>query len=254
MKFTILGCGSSVGVPWITGNWGNCNKKNKLNVRTRCSAFIEKDNFSILIDTSPDIRKQLLDNKIKNIDYVLYTHEHADQTSGIFELRPFYWKKGTRLNIYANKETLKVLQNKYDYCFYGGKGYVPILKGHLVKKNFSLFKNKKKIKIESFYVDHGAIRSTAYIIENLAYISDTNRILNKDLKKLKGLKYLVIDCLKFNSHQSHFNLSDSLKISKKINAKTTVLTNLHSDLDYNYLKKILPKNIIPAYDGLVLNL
>ena len=254
MKFTILGCGSSVGVPWITGNWGNCNKKNKLNLRTRCSAFIKIGEFSILIDTSPDIRKQLLDNKIKNVDYVLYTHEHADQTSGIFELRPFYWKRRSLVNIYANKETLKILQDKYDYCFYGGKGYSPILKGHLVKKNFSLLKKNQKINIKSFYVDHGQIKSTAYIIEKLAYISDTNGISKKDLIKLKGLKYLVIDCLKFNPHQSHFNLFDSLEISKKINAKITVLTNLHSDLDFGYLKKVLPKNIIPAYDGLVLNL
>ena len=117
-----------------------------------------------------------------------------------------------------------------------------------------MLKKNQKINIKSFYVDHGQIKSTAYIIEKLAYISDTNGISKKDLIKLKGLKYLVIDCLKFNPHQSHFNLFDSLEISKKINAKITVLTNLHSDLDYGYLKKVLPKNIIPAYDGLVLNL
>ena len=92
MKFIILGCGSSIGVPWITGNWGNCNKKNKLNNRTRCSAYLKKGDLSVLIDTSPDIKKQFLDNKINNIDYVLYTHEHADQTNGIFELRPFFWR------------------------------------------------------------------------------------------------------------------------------------------------------------------
>ena len=109
MKFTILGCGSSVGVPWITGNWGNCNKKNKFNIRTRCSAFVKKGNLSILIDTSPDIKKQLLDNNIKNIDYVLYTHEHADQTSGIFALRPFFWKNKKQIKSsfwrYNNKLT-----------------------------------------------------------------------------------------------------------------------------------------------------
>ena len=107
---------------------------------------------------------------------------------------------------------------------------------------------------DSFYVDHGQIKSTAYVIENLAYISDTNRIFLKDHNKLKGLKYLIIDCLKFNSHPSHFNFEQAIKISKKINAKKTILTNLHSDLDYNFLKKSLPKNIIPAYDGMILNL
>ena len=253
MKFIILGCGSSVGVPWITGDWGNCNKKNKFNSRSRCSALIKKGDFSILIDTSPDIRKQLLDNNIKNIDNVLFTHEHADQTSGIFELRPFYWKNKKELNIFANKETLKILQNKYDYCFFGGKGYSPILKGNLVKKNFFLQKGNKKIKIRSFYVDHGEIKSTAYIIEKLAYISDTNGILKKDISKLINLKYLIIDCLKLKSHPSHFNLTESINLSEMVRPKKTILTNLHSDLDYDYLKKSLPKNIIPAYDGMILN-
>ena len=96
-ELIILGCGSSVGSPWITNYWGNCNKKNKFNLRMRCSALIKKNNLNILIDTSPDIKKQLLDNKIDNVDYVLYTHEHADQTNGIFELRPFFWKNKKKL-------------------------------------------------------------------------------------------------------------------------------------------------------------
>ena len=96
-KLIILGCGSSVGSPWITNNWGKCDRKNKFNIRTRCSVFIQKGDLSILIDTSPDIKRQILDNKIKNIDYVLYTHEHSDQTSGIFELRPFFWKNKKKL-------------------------------------------------------------------------------------------------------------------------------------------------------------
>ena len=141
-KFTILGCGSSLGSPWITNNWGKLNKKNKFNIRTRCSAHIKKGDLSILIDTSPDIKKQILDNKIKNIDGVLYTHEHADQTSGIFELRPFFWQNKKPINIYADKRCLKLIKNKYDYCFYGGGGYIPIIKGNVVKNNFIL---KKKI-------------------------------------------------------------------------------------------------------------
>ena len=254
MKFVILGSGSSVGVPWITGNWGSCNKKNRLNQRTRCSAFFQKGKISVLIDTSPDVKKQILDNKIDNVDYVLFTHEHADQTSGIFELRPFFWKNKKQINIYANKETLTNLKNKYDYCFYGGKGYLPILKGNLVKKKFSLIKKKEKIIIKSFYVNHGEIKSTAYVIGKLAYISDTNGIFEKDLIKLKNLKYLIIDCLKFNKHQSHFNLEQAISFSKRIKAKKTIFTNLHSDLDYNFLKKSLPKNIVPAFDGMILNL
>ncbi len=147
-----------------------------------------------------------------------------------------------------------MLQKKYDYCFFGGKGYVPILKGNLIKKKFFLSKKDTKITVQSFYVKHGQIKSTAYIIGKLAYISDVNNIFPEDHKKLKGLKYLIIDCLKINSHPSHFNLEQAIIISKKINAKKTVLTNLHCDLDYSFLKKSLPKNICPAYDGMVLDL
>ena len=254
MKFIILGCGSSVGVPWITGNWGKCQSNNKFNIRTRCSAFIKKGDLSILIDTSPDLKKQILDNKIKNVDYVLYTHEHADQTSGIFELRPFFWKNKKQIKIYANKETLKNLKKKHDYCFFGGQGYIPILKGNITKNNFSLIKNKDKLNIKSFYVNHGQIKSTAYVVDKLAYISDCNGIFLKDIKTLKNLKYLIIDCLKYDFHPSHFNFSQAIQISKKVNAKKTILTNLHSDLDYTFLRKSLPKNIVPAYDGMVINL
>ena len=131
---------------------------------------------------------------------------------------------------------------------------MPILKGNIIKKKFSLFKKSDKVNIQSFYVNHGQIKSTAYVIGKIAYISDTNGISLKDYDKLKGLRYLIIDCLKFNSHPSHFNFEQAIKISKKINAKKTILTNLHSDLDYNFLKKSLPKNIVPAYDGMVLSL
>ena len=231
MKLIILGCGSSLGSPWITNYWGKCNKKNPMNIRTRCSAFIQKNNLSIMIDTSPDIKKQILDNKIKDVDYVLYTHEHADQTNGIFELRPFFWRRKKRINIYADKRTLKILMDRYDYCFYGGQGYVPILKGNLIKKNFTLSNKKTKI-------------------NKTAYISDCNGIKKEDLKKLMNLKYLIIDCLKINQHPSHFNLNQALYLSRLLKAKKTILTNLHTDLDYKFLKDNLPKNIIPAHDGM----
>ena len=254
MQIIILGCGSSLGSPWITNYWGKCNKKKSKNIRTRCSIFIKNNNISTLIDTSPDIKKQILDNKIKNIDFVLYTHEHADQTSGIFELRPFFWKNKKTINIYADKRTLKILMDKYDYCFYGGHGYLPILKGNLIKKNFILSKNNSKIKFKSFQVDHGQIKSTAYVFNKTAYLSDCNGIDYKNYKDLKNLKYLIIDCLKINYHPSHFNLQQAINISRELGSKKTILTNLHTDLDYDILRRKLPKNIIPAYDGMKLNI
>lgn len=253
-KIIILGCGSSLGSPWITNYWGKCNKKNLMNIRTRCSIYIEHKNLSILIDTSPDIKKQILDNKINKINYVLYTHEHADQTSGIFELRPFFWKQKKKIDIYADKRTLKILKDKFDYCFYGGQGYIPILNAKFIKKKFILFNKNNKIEFTSFPVEHGQINSTAYIFKKTAYISDCNGIDFKHLKKLKKLKYLIIDSLKMDKHPSHFNLQQAVYISQLLKPKKTILTNLHTDLDYNFLKRNLPKNITPAFDGMKLKI
>ncbi len=254
MKLTILGCGSSLGSPWINNYWGNCNSKNKFNKRTRCSILIQDKNLSVLIDTSPDIKYQFINNKVKNLDYVLYTHEHSDQTSGIWELRPFYWKYKKRINIYANKRTLNALKKKYDFCFFGGQGYIPILKGNLIKQKLKISKGKNKIFFKTFEVQHGQITSTAYVFNKTAYISDCSGINKKDLNKLKKLNYLILDCLKFKRHSGHFNLEESLKISNFLKPKKTILTNLHTDLDYNFLKKKLPSNIVPAYDGMKINI
>ena len=131
-RLIILGCGSSVGVPRIDGYWGNC-KKSKKNHRTRCSALIQKGRNNILIDTSPDLRQQFLSNKIKNINSVLYTHEHADQTHGINELRPFFWKNGKTINVYSNKRTINYLKKSFKYCFVSKKGYPAIVKSHIIK-------------------------------------------------------------------------------------------------------------------------
>ena len=129
-KLVILGCGSSLGVPRIDGFWGNINKSNKKNIRTRCSSVIVKGSNNILIDASPDIRNQLLDNKIKDISSVILTHEHADQTNGLFELRPFFWKNNKKINIYGSSKTLKIVKNAHGYLFNGSKGYPPIFKSN----------------------------------------------------------------------------------------------------------------------------
>ena len=254
MELIILGCGSSLGSPWINNYWGNCDKKNKFNRRTRCSAFIKKGNLSILIDSSPDIKEQFIKNKINDLDCVLYTHEHSDQTSGIFELRPFFWKNKKKINIYADSRTLKALKKKYDFCFYGGQGYIPIMKPNLIKKKHKITKGKNNVTFDTFKVEHGQITSTAYIFNKTAYLSDCSNIKTSNLKKLKNLNYLIIDCLKFKRHPGHFNLETSLKISYNLKPKKTILTNLHTELDYNFLKTNLPNNIVPAYDGMRLKI
>jgi len=253
-KFIILGCGSSVGTPRIDGYWGNCDKKNKKNIRSRCSAIIIRGSNSILIDTSPDIKNQLLTNKIKNISSIVFTHEHADQTNGLFEVRPFYWKYNKKINVYGNFRTIKLLKKRYDYLFSKTTDYKPIVKANIINKRFSLGKSKEKIHFETVEVKHGVTKSLIYIFEKTAYISDTNDLSIIYIKKLKNLSYLILDCLYLKKHPSHFNLREALFIHRQLKPKMTILTNLHCNMDYDYLLKILPNNVIPAHDGLSLNL
>ena len=252
-KFTILGCGSSLGVPWITNYWGNCDKYNKKNLRTRCCAHFQYKNISILIDTSPDLKSQFAHSNITDVDAVIYTHEHADQTSGIFELRPFFWKNKKKINIYGSKKTIKELKAKYDFCFKVKHGYTPIAKEHVIKNSFFIEKNNNKVKINSFEVQHGLIKATAYVVNKIAYLSDCSHIPAKSKFLLHNLDYLIIDCLRIKSHPGHFNLATALSLSKELNPKKTILTNLHVDLDYEKLKKKLPSNVLPAFDGMSFN-
>ena len=250
--FTILGSGSSLGVPRIDGNFGMCNPKNKKNYRTRCSALLSTNNFNLLIDSSPDIRQQFLTNKVKSLDCVFYTHQHADQTHGINDLRFFYLKNKKQIPVFANKNTSKYLLNSFKYCFKKtSKFYPPIMKLKKLKKKHIFCKNK--IKIRSFEVQHGSINSVCYTINNkLAYASDVSFIDKKKYLNLSKLKYFVVDCLREEAHPSHFNLENVLQLISEIRPKYTILTNLHSSLDYEKLKKKLPKSVIPAYDGLKL--
>ena len=251
-KFTILGCGSSLGSPWITNYKGNL-KDIKKNIRTRCSAHIQFANLSVLMDTSPDIKSQLLKNKIQSLDAIVYTHEHADQTAGIFEMRPFFWKNRKKIPVYGSKRTIKELKEKHTFCFKPRHGYVPIMKAHVVKNEFMIKKNNIVLKIKAFDVIHGLIKATGFVVNKIAYISDCNLIPNKSMNNLLNLEYLIIDCLRKDKHPSHFNYDDAIKLIKLIKPKNTILTNLHIDLDYEYLKKKLPSNILPAYDGMSFN-
>ena len=252
MKFIILGCGSSMGVPRSDGFFGKCNPKNKKNFRTRCSALIQGKSQNILIDTSPDLRSQLINNNIKKINRVFFTHMHADQTHGINDLRIFALKNKNKIPIYSDMLTKKYLKRSFSYCFDQNKEYPAILEFKKMKKKFIF---DKSISISPIKVKHGLIDSLSFIINNkIAYLPDANGIYKKDLDKFKNLKYMIIDCLRYKKHPSHFNLSDILDLNYFLKPKMMILTNLHSDLDYKKLLDILPKNIKPAYDGFSINI
>jgi phosphoribosyl 1,2-cyclic phosphate phosphodiesterase len=257
-KIIILGSGSSMGVPRIDGYWGRVDKKNLKNNRTRCSIYINYNNLNILIDTSPDIRAQLLKNKIKKINNIIYTHDHADQTHGINELRPFYWKNKKKINIYSNKETAKTLYKSFTYLFKKkSKFHDPILKINIIKNEFFIGKKKNKLIFKPVLVNHGDTKAYGYIFKKIAYISDCSSISKNEISKLNNLNILIIDCLKFKKHKTHLNYNEAIKYIKILKPKKTILTNLHSDIDYKKLKNKLVKinnNIVPAYDGMKIKL
>ena len=256
MKFIILGCGSSMGVPRPDGFFGNCDPKYKKNYRTRCSALIKTTEENILIDTSPDLRQQLLRHKIKKINKVFYSHMHGDQTHGINDLRSFYINSKKQIDVFADKFTTKYLKQTFSYIFKSySNEYPATLKINKLKNNFSLVNKQKKIRIKSIKVEHGKVKSNCFIVDKkLAYISDVSKIFEKDFKYFKKLEYLIIDCLWYNFHPSHFNLETSLAVIKQFKPHKSFLTNLSPVLDYKILKKMLPKNVIPAHDGLTINL
>ncbi len=256
IKFIILGCGSSMGVPRPDGFFGNCDPKNRKNYRTRCSALIKTTDENILIDTSPDLREQLLRHKIKKIDKVFYSHMHADQTHGINDLRSFFINSRKQVNVYADNETSKYLKKSFSYCFESfSKEYPATLKLNNLKINSFIKHNNKKVNLKSIVVQHGTVNSNCFIIDKkLAYITDVSEIYKKDYSYFKNLKYLIIDCLWYNFHPSHFNLEKSLLFIKKFKPEKAILSNLSPVLDYNQLKKVIPKNVIPAHDGLTIEL
>ena len=258
MKFIILGCGSSMGVPRPDGFFGNCDPNEKKNYRTRCSALIKTDKENVLIDTSPDLRQQLLRHKIRKINKVFYSHMHADQTHGINDLRSFYINNKKPIDIFADKSTSEYLKDNFSYCFKSySKEYPATLNLNKINTKNDLFvtSSLKKINVKAVSVKHGNVNSICYIINReLAYISDVSDILKKDLRYFKNLKYLIIDCLWYNFHPSHLNLENSLNFINHLKPKKAILTNLSPVLDYKVLKKLVPKNVIPAHDGLTINL
>ena len=228
MKFIILGCGRSMGVPRIDGFFGKCNPNNPKNYRLRCSALIKTSYENILIDTSPDLRQQLLRHNIKTINKVLYSHMHGDQTHGINDLRSFYINSRKQIDVYADKYTSKYLNSTFSYIFKSySKEYPATLKLNKLPKKIFTKNNNKKIGIQSIMVEHGKVKSNCFIVsKKLAYISDVSKIYNKDYKYFKNLEYLIIDCLWYDFHPSHFNLETSLDLIKQFKPKKAILTNL----------------------------
>jgi phosphoribosyl 1,2-cyclic phosphate phosphodiesterase len=260
LRVTILGCGSSGGVPRIGGHWGACDPTNPKNRRRRCSILVEQgegeEKTQVLVDTSPDMREQLLDAEVSRLDGVLFTHEHADQSHGIDDLRMIAINMWKRVPIYADPRTLSILKSRFDYCFEtpNGSGYPPILDGHKIDVddvNISVGGPGGPLGVTPFWQEHGQIRSLGFRFGDIAYTSDANAIPEESWERLEGVKTWIVDALRYTHHPSHANVETALEWLERVGAARGILTNLHIDLDYETLKAELPPYVEPAFDGMV---
>lgn len=250
MKITILGCGSSLGVPALKYGWGECDPLNPKNRRTRSSIMIEKDGTNLLVDASPDLREQLLNCGNQKIDAIFFTHAHFDHTNGINELRPLFLKENKLLDVYSNAETLMELQQNFSYLFQhcSHEIYNSYLCAHEISIGKFLIGNISGICFEQ---DHGYSKSLGLRIGNFAYCTDVAQIT--DFSVLTNLDFWVVDCLNCDEKRpTHANLDQVLSWVEKINPKKTILTHMDTSMDYDSLIKSLPSNIEPAYDGMIL--
>jgi phosphoribosyl 1,2-cyclic phosphate phosphodiesterase len=258
LRFTILGCGSSTGVPRVGGSWGACNPANPKNRRRRCSVLVERitpgGRTVVLIDTSPDLREQLLDAEVKHLDGVLYTHDHADHTHGIDDLRMLSYAQRQRINIWADQRTLTILRQRFDYCFETpiGSSYPPILKPHLIEDfaPVTITGPGGPLTFQPFRQLHGDIDSLGFRVDGIAYSCDLSGLPNESLPYLQNLDVWVVNTLRYTPHPSHLTLAQSLEWIEKLRPKRAILTHLHFDLDYDELLRQLPANVVPAYDGM----
>jgi phosphoribosyl 1,2-cyclic phosphate phosphodiesterase len=262
LTLTILGCGSSAGVPRPALGWGACDPTNPKNRRRRCSIMAERTTAQgttrVVIDTSPDLREQLIDAAVAHIDAVFLTHEHADQTHGIDDLRSVVLHQRRRIPVYFNQSTAKDIMSRFSYCFISPEGsdYPPILDrgGIEAGESRSIEGKGGPLELTAFLVQHGNIPALGYRIGDAAYTPDLNDIPEASWPALKNLDLWIVDALRYAPHPSHFSLNDALSWIDRFKPKRAVLTNLHSDLDYEVLRQSLPANIVPAYDGMSLTL
>lgn len=254
MKITILGCGPSSGVPTIVGDWGSCDPNNPKNRRRRPSILVEQDGFHLLVDTSPDIRFQLLDAQAREIDAVLYTHDHADHVMGIDDLRVVSRHMGRNIDVYAEPETLERLQTRFGYLFSGIQDpedlYRPILDPHVINGPINVGPFKNILPLDQ---DHGICASLGFRFGNFAYSTDVVRLPQASLDALKGVDTWIVDCLRDGGeHPTHANLDQTLAWIEEVGPRHAILTHMNFQADYDTLRRACPDNVEPAYDGMII--
>ncbi len=266
LELTILGCGSSGGVPRLGGEdgsgfWGSCDPHNPKNRRRRCAVLVtrkgEGGRTDVLVDTPPELREQLLDARVTNLDAVLITHDHADQLHGIDDLRVLYLNNRRRLEVYSDRDGLANMHAKFEYCFVqpAGSDYPPIANAREIAEPFTSFEIDGAggaIRVLAFHQKHGRVRSLGFRFGPIAYSSDVDGLDEAALAALKGVETWVVDALRYKPHPSHAHVAMALDWIARVKPKRAILTNLHVDLDYETLKRELPPGVEPAFDGMVI--
>ncbi|MDP3196989.1 MBL fold metallo-hydrolase [Tabrizicola sp.] len=256
LTFTILGCGSSGGVPRLGGVWGDCDPTNPKNRRRRCSLLITRETAEgttrVLIDTSPDMREQLLDAGVGALDGVVYTHSHADHMHGIDDLRQVVFNQRQRLPVWADGPTQEALLSRFGYAFVQPEGspYPPILDLHTIDGPVAVPGAGGPVTLTPFRADHGSMDTLGFRIGPLAYLPDAVDIPAESWPVLDGLDCWIVDALRRKPHPTHAHLDMTLGWIARARPARAVITNMHIDLDYEVLKAELPPNITPAFDGM----
>ena len=262
LRFTILGCGSSGGVPRADGVWGRCDPAEPRNRRSRCSMLVQRTaetpgegETTLLVDTSPDLRWQTSAAGVRRLDAVLYTHDHADQSHGIDDLRVFYLTSRRPTPCYMDAATTATLTRRFDYIFEARSGYPAICEARPLPPHdaaWAVDGPSGAIPILNFDQDHGGIRSVGYRFGPVGYCSDVVALPPAAMAMLAGVEVFIVDALRDTPHPTHAHVAMALDWLAELKPARGVLTNMHGDLDYNELRARLPRGVEPAYDGMVI--
>jgi phosphoribosyl 1,2-cyclic phosphate phosphodiesterase len=251
MRITMLGCGTSAGVPTIGCKCEVCTSEDPKNKRSRSSILISYGGNNVLVDTAPELRLQCLANDVDRVNAVLFTHSHADHINGIDELRIFNWLLQDVIHCYGDAKTVKHLQNIFKYIFSDERtpSYVPQLQLHVVDGEFELL----GARVLPMRLMHGPSPVLGFRIGDFAYMTDCNHVPPESMKLLKGLKLLILGALRYEPHPTHFSLQEGIDLARKVKAERVIFTHLNHNLDYSSANEQLPEGMALGYDGLVLH-
>ncbi len=251
MKVTVLGCGSSGGVPLIGNDWGTCDPTNPYNRRTRVSVLVEEGDQTILVDTSPDMREQLLRHNVRRLSAVIYTHSHADHCHGVDDLRAMNWLMKAPIEVYADAHTMKDLERRFGYIFGAAQPetfYKPVVNSHVITEKFNL----GGVTLAPFEQGHGTGKTLGLRFGDFAYSTDVKHLDDAAFAALAGVKVWVVDCVREKEHPTHSHLAQTLEWIERVKPERAFLTHMNQDMDYDTLVAKLPRGVMPAHDGLVI--